>query len=457
MKKVRHYLFFIGITAISALASSCSGSGDDPVTEQIVPSNLIVSVEVLGVGASNLNGDGSGIVNFTASATKAVNYGFKFGNELEIKEPSGTIQHTFTTVGTNAYNVTVTAYSSTDKRINVVKTVTVYVQDSAQQVLPSNLLVNIEVIGVDNNKPYGDGSGTVNFSATAADAVSYGFIIDGQTEQLSANGNFQHVFNNKEGIDKHEITVKAYSSTNNFINKSETIPVSYYIGKPPFWADEFFENGTPNSANWNYNLGAGGWGNQEVQTYTSNSENVIVENGVLKITAKSNGSGGYTSARIKSENLFEFTYGIVEVRAKLPAAQGTWPAIWMLGANFDSVGWPTCGEIDIMEQKGWDKNKVLGTCHWSNNGNYAGYGLDTTVSNTSSSFHIYKLEWTEGGSIKFFVDNQQYFVMTTNASMPFNKDFFLILNVAMGGTLGGTIPGNFTQSSMEIDYVRVYQ
>lgn len=456
MKKIRHYLFFIGIAAISALAGSCSGSGVDPVTEQMVPSNLIVNVEVLGVSASNLNGDGSGIVSFTVSATKAVNYGFKFGNEPEIKEPSGTIQHTFTTVGTNAYNVTVTAYSSADKRINVVKTVTVYVQDSAQQVFPSNLLVNIEVIGVDNNNPYGDGSGTVNFSAIATDAVSYGFIIDGQTEQLSANGNFQHVFNDKEGIDKHEITVKAYSSTNNFINKSEAIPVSYYIGTPPFWADEFFEDGAPNPSNWNYNLGAGGWGNNELQTYTNNAENVIVEDGLLKIIAKSNGSSGYTSARIKTENLFEFTYGTVEVRAKLPAAQGTWPAIWMLGANFSSVSWPLCGEIDIMEQKGWEKTKVLGTCHWSNNGNYAGYGLETTVSNTSNSFHIYKLVWT-ADAIRIFVDNAQYFVMTTNNIMPFNKDFFFIFNIAMGGNLGGAVAPSFTEDTMEIDYIRVYQ
>jgi hypothetical protein len=323
-------------------------------------------------------------------------------------------------------------------------------------IIPANLTLSLDVVGAINTNPYGNGSGVVNFTAAATDAVTYGFIIDNQAEQQSVNGSYQYVFDAIEGVENHDIKVIAYSSTDNSIETNQTFPVAFYSGASPFWADEFFEDGAPNPLNWNYNLGAGGWGNNELQTYTNSAENVIVENGVLKIIAKSNGSGGYTSARIKSENLFEFTYGTVEVRAKLPVAQGTWPAIWMLGANFDAVSWPTCGEIDIMEQKGWEKNKVLGTCHWSNNGNYAGYGLETTVSNTSDTFHVYKLVWT-AESIIIFVDANQYFVMTTNSSMPFNKDFFLILNIAMGGTLGGTIDTSFTQDTMEIDYVRVYQ
>jgi len=118
------------------------------------------------------------------------------------------------------------------------------------------------------------------------------------------------------------------------------------------WSDEFDVNGAPDPANWTYDLGAGGWGNNELQTYTNNAENVIVEDGSLKITAIATGGNNYTSARVKSENLFEFNYGRVEVRAKLPTGGGTWPAIWSLGANFDTVGWPTCGEIDIMEHVG---------------------------------------------------------------------------------------------------------
>ena len=169
-----------------------------------------------------------------------------------------------------------------------------------------------------------------------------------------------------------------------------------------------------------------------------------------------NALADYTSGRIISRDLYDFTYGTVEVRAKLPATQGTWPAIWLLGSNFGTVGWPASGEIDIMEQTGWDKNKVLGTLHWSNNGSYAGYGLETSITNAASSFHIYKMEWTED-AIRFFLDDVEFFVMGIGGDMPFNKDFFFILNVAMGGDLGGTIDPNFTQDTMEIDYVRVYQ
>lgn len=324
-------------------------------------------------------------------------------------------------------------------------------------VIPANLNLEISISGSNISNSYGDGSGIVNFKATATKAVKFGFIIDNQPEEQTTDGTLQYIFNNIEGIENHEIKVIAYSSSNNSINISKTVAVAFYNGMPPIWADEFFEDGAPNPKNWSYNLGAGGWGNNELQTYTNSSENVIVEDGVLKIIAKSDGNGGYTSARIKSENLFDFTYGTVEVRAKLPSAQGTWPAIWMLGANFDQVGWPVCGEIDIMEQTGWDKNKVLATCHWSNNGNYAGYGLETSITNSTSTFHIYKLVWTQGGAIRIFVDDTEYFVMTTNSSMPFNNDFFFILNIAMGGNLGGTIDSNFTDSTMEIDYVRVYQ
>ncbi len=222
------------------------------------------------------------------------------------------------------------------------------------------------------------------------------------------------------------------------------------------WEDDFNTDGAPNAANWTYDLGAGGWGNGEAQTYTSNPSNVIVENGVLKITAKKEGSG-YTSARLKSENLQEFTYGKVEVRAKLPSVAGTWPAIWTLGANFDTVGWPNCGEMDIMEQTGADKNRVLSTLHYP--GNFAGNGPSGSTSLTTSTtdFHTYTMEWT-AEEIKFYVDDKSVHNQVLNdADKPFNSDFFFIMNIAMGGTLGGTIDPNFTEDTMEIDYIKVYQ
>ncbi|CAI8380387.1 MAG: Beta-glucanase [Flavobacterium sp. SCGC AAA160-P02] len=223
------------------------------------------------------------------------------------------------------------------------------------------------------------------------------------------------------------------------------------------WEDDFNTDGQPDATKWTYDLGAGGWGNGEAQTYTDNSANVTVENGSLKINAIKVGSS-YTSARIKSQGLFDFTYGRVEVSAKLPQSQGTWPAIWMLGSNFPTVGWPQSGEIDIMEQTGDDKSKVLGTCHWyeTSNSSNASYSQSKSVANTSSEFHTYTMEWSED-AIKIYVDDEKYYELANNVNLPFDADFFIILNVAMGGSLGGTIDPSFTEDTMEIDYVKVYQ
>ncbi len=221
------------------------------------------------------------------------------------------------------------------------------------------------------------------------------------------------------------------------------------------WEDDFNTDGAPNAANWTYDLGAGGWGNNELQTYTNNAENVIVENGSLKIKAKKNGAG-YTSARLKSEGLQEFTYGRFEIRAKLPASQGTWPAIWMLGANFNSVGWPNAGEMDIMEQKGSDKNTVLSTIHYPGNFGGGGPSMSTNLPTSTTEFHVYSIDWSET-EIKFSIDNVAYHTLANDTSLPFNSDFFFIMNVAMGGTLGGDVDPAFTEDVMEVDYIKVFQ
>ena len=221
------------------------------------------------------------------------------------------------------------------------------------------------------------------------------------------------------------------------------------------WEDAFDTNGAPNSSNWTYDLGAGGWGNQELQTYTNNAENVIVEDGLLKITAKANG-GGYTSTRLKSENLFEFTYGRVEVRAKLPEGVGTWPAIWMLGEDYETNTWPGCGEIDIMEHVGRTLNEVLGTLHYPGVSPGGGNSNSTIVNNATTEFHNYTVEWSPI-AIKFVIDDTVFHTFANTGDTPFNSDFFLILNIAMGGTLGGDVDPGFTESSMEIDYVKVFQ
>lgn len=224
------------------------------------------------------------------------------------------------------------------------------------------------------------------------------------------------------------------------------------------WSDEFDTDGAPNSANWTYDLGTGtnGWGNNEAQVYTNDPSNVIVENGVLKITAIAE-NGGYTSARIKSQDLFEFTYGRVEISAKLPDGGGTWPALWMLGANFEDVGWPNCGEIDIMEHVGNNINDVSSALHFPGNSGGNAVVDRTTVSDATTAFHVYSVEWSSN-QLVLSVDGNPHLTYSYGTNVPFyENDFFLILNVAMGGTLGGTIDPAFTQSSMEIDYVRVYQ
>ncbi len=232
--------------------------------------------------------------------------------------------------------------------------------------------------------------------------------------------------------------------------------------KPTFdklvWQDEFDKDGAPDASKWTYDLGNGqwGWGNNEKQSYTDKADNVIVKNGVLKITAKKEGSG-YTSARIKTQGLYEFTYGKVEIRAKLPSKAGTWPALWMLGSSIINQAWPKCGEIDMMEQTGTNKKEVLGALHWLNaaNNQHAEYSLRTNVDNTAE-YHVYSMEWNKD-FIHLFIDGKQFYEIINKNELPFNSKFFLIMNVALGGTLGGNIPADFTEDSMEVDYIRVYQ
>lgn len=221
------------------------------------------------------------------------------------------------------------------------------------------------------------------------------------------------------------------------------------------FSDEFNTNGAPDPTKWGYDLGAGGWGNNEAQTYTNAAANVVVEGGNLVITARRNGTS-FTSARLKTENKYEFTYGRIEVRAKLPSGRGTWPAIWSLGQDYATNTWPACGEIDFMEHRGNDLNVIHGSLHYPGNSGGNANTARTTISNATTEFHVYKTIWSPT-LIQFYVDDVLFHTFNNSQSVPFNSDFFLILNIAMGGTFGGAIDPAFTQSSMEVDYVRVYQ
>lgn len=225
------------------------------------------------------------------------------------------------------------------------------------------------------------------------------------------------------------------------------------------WADEFNYTGLPDSTKWGYNKGGHGWGNNELQYYTERDTlNAVVGNGVLSIIARKQNTENreYTSARLLTKNKAEFTYGRIEARAKVPSSVGSWPAIWMLGNNMDKAGWPACGEIDIMEHRGRDLNKIFGTLHYPGHSGGNANGNTIMIANATTAFHIYAVEW-EQEEIRFYADGQLYHTVANNQSIPFNHNFFILLNLAIGGNFAGRVDPLFSMDTMEVDYVRVYQ
>ena len=240
------------------------------------------------------------------------------------------------------------------------------------------------------------------------------------------------------------------------------------------WSDEFSSaNGSaPDSTKWTYDLGGGGWGNQELQSYTSRPQNVQIQKGNLVITALQENYTGtddiarnYTSARLKSQNLFAQAYGRFEARIKIPRGQGIWPAFWMLGNDITQNGWPKCGEIDIMENIGREPGIIHGSLHGPSS-------VAPTSDRTSTiflpagqdyadDFHVYAIQW-EPGVVRFYLDSNNYATFTedqwpSGGQWVFDHPFFIILNLAVGGVWPGN-PGSTTQfpQQMLVDYVRVY-
>jgi len=323
---------------------------------------------------------------------------------------------------------------------------------------PSNLTFTANLAGTDTNNPNGDGSGVVIFNFSADNATSYKINFgNGDTIETSSN-TISYTYTGG-GITNYNVFISAYKGYK-FISKNITITIKVNTGL--VFSDEFDSPGSPNTNKWTYDTGAGGWGNNESQNYTSRTDNVVIANGILKIIAKKESYQGaeYTSARMKTKGKFAFTYGKVEVKAKLPKGGGTWPAIWMLGSSISTLGWPACGEVDIMEHVGNNQGRVLSALHTpSSYGGTINHGSQT-LDDVSTAFHVYAVEWTSEKMI-FSVDGKVHYTYnptTKNSNTwPFNDDQYIILNVAMGGGLGGAIDPAFTQSSMEIDYVRVYQ
>ncbi len=516
------------------------------------PSNLQISYDIVGKTTAEPYGDGSGLVNFTASADNAISYKFVYGDGTSESVPSGIRQKRYNLNGVHTYSVTVVATGkggvATTQTIEI-DVLSNFTDDEAVQFLTGgtqkNWYVSASELGHLGVGPNSDNAEQNYFgyyylaqpwekAGSSDSSCFYGGVmtfskVGNSLKYTQNNGgstffnkDFQNVVGGTAGYDfcysydtsgEKNVSLAPSESVimqnpdhltqtrGTVMNFSDNGFMAYYVGSssyeilsitdnrmkvrviqanntalawyltfttiPPVqdpiadytnlvWSDEFNTDGAPDSSKWSYDLGAGGWGNGEIQTYTNSSDNVIVQGGNLKITAKTQPSGGYTSARLKSENKFEFTYGKIEFRAKLPSGGGTWPALWLLGANYDTNTWPGCGEIDVMEHKGNNPNVIYGSLHFPGNSGGNSVTNNATFPGVSSGFKVYKAIWTPN-SIRFYVDNVLFHSFINNGSVPFNHDFFLIMNVAMGGTFGGVIDPAFSQSSMEVDYVRVYQ
>ncbi len=235
------------------------------------------------------------------------------------------------------------------------------------------------------------------------------------------------------------------------------------------WSDEFDYTGLPDAAKWSYDTAgnAHGWGNHELQFYTENrKENAWVENGYLTIRALKEEMNGkaYTSARLRTKGKGDWLYGRFEIRAKLPSGRGTWPAIWMLPTDGAYGGWPSSGEIDIMENVGFDPDTIVGTVHTQRFNHRLGTQKGARVSypDNHDAFHVYALEW-EADECRIYVDDQLYFTFQNDRSgfesWPFDQPFHLLLNLAIGGDWGGQqgVDDSLFPHEFVIDYVRVYQ
>ncbi len=338
-------------------------------------------------------------------------------------------------------------------------------------VLPTNLSTTLVV-----------DEGRVDITATADNENFFTFTFfegDDSTTIESTDGTEDYTFSESGTF---RIRTRAHATYLDFIEFNETVDITLdpgFTGGIPttgyttpltypnytlVWNDEF--DGNALSADWTYDIGTGsnGWGNNESQYYRQ--ENAEVTDGLLIITAKEELFGGrnYTSSRVKTQGLKSFMHGRIDIRAAMPYGKGIWPALWMLGDNITSVGWPDCGEIDIMEMVGGpgnNDNTVHGTVHWDNNGTYASYGDSYTLPEgiLAEEFRVYSITWDQN-AIRWFIDDIQYNVIDVSgaALSEFHQNFFFIFNVAVGGNWPGSPDATtvFPQR-MAVDYVRVFQ
>lgn len=306
-------------------------------------------------------------------------------------------------------------------------------------------------------------SGTLIFAAGELDkTISIEIIADIFKE---ADEQFEIVLSNPKNAKLiGTVAVGTILNDDTFLpgNGDGYITPESYPGYSLVWQDEF--NGSAiDPANWKHEFGASGWGNNEWQNYTDRPENSYISDGNLVIEARKENFDGadYTSARMITAGLQEFKFGRIDIRAKLPEGQGIWPALWMLGSNFWTTGWPACGEIDIMEIIGSEPSTLHGTIHWDNNGGYATYSGSTSLSQGkfSDKFHVFSLIWDDQ-QIRWLLDDVEYSSadITPPGLSEFRQPYFFIFNVAVGGNWPG-YPDATTvfPQRMFVDYIRVFQ
>jgi beta-glucanase (GH16 family) len=280
---------------------------------------------------------------------------------------------------------------------------------------------------------------------------------------------FSNVVNASLSETSATITIENDDTALDLPDEGYSTPTSY----PGFtleWSDEF-SGAQVNTADWGFDLGDGcpnvcGWGNNELEWYTNTKNNVFVTDGKLVIEAQKENAGGknYTSTRMKTQGKRNFQYGRIDIRAKLPIGKGIWPALWMLGEDITTVGWPACGEIDIMEYLGHNPDRVYGTGHWGSSFAAHQYQSDSiTVSGNlfSKEFNVFSVVW-EQDKITWLMNDQPYHELTpATTGLPdyaFNKPFFFIFNVAVGGNWPGNPDATTTfPQRMIVDYVRVFK
>lgn len=294
-------------------------------------------------------------------------------------------------------------------------------------------------------------------------------IIDDSIKELderilvTLSDNSQMILSDKTGIG----VISDNDDPSNFEESGYNTATSHF-GYNLIWSDEFDADEISMDV-YNYEIGDGcnvgicGWGNNELQRYSSDSKNSSIIDGSLVITAIEESPNVYSSARITTKDKQTFRYGRIDIRARLPFGQGIWPALWMLGSNIDNVGWPSCGEIDIMELVGDEPDVVLGTAHWGNSPGPSIFrsGKKGNSEDFSEAFHVFTMDWTST-ELNWYVDEQKFhsipYTQLDGAANPFINEFFFIFNIAVGGNLPGNPDDTTTfPQTMAIDYVRVFQ